>query len=115
MQLTITREPAGLETAVLSVSGDVTFSTAAQLRRMLSEALEASPRDLLVDISRVDFIDSSGLSALLTAGAELRRHQGRLALVHAPGNYPSILRFKGVERLIEVYDSRDAALRALGD
>lgn len=115
MQLTITREPGVLESAVLNVAGDLTFSTAAQLRRMLTEALEHSPRDLLVDISRVDFIDSSGLSALLTASAELRRHQGRLALVHAPGNYPSILRFKGIERLIEVYDSRDAALRGLGE
>ena len=114
MELTVQHEPSDLGSAILAVSGDVTFSTAAELRRSLDEALEGSPRGLLVDISGVDFIDSSGLSALLTASLEMRRHGGRLALVHATGQYPSILRFKGVERLIDVFDSRDSALRELG-
>lgn len=51
---------------VVSVVGDVDLVTAGVLRQALAEALEVSPR-LVVDVGRVTFIDSSGLSALADA------------------------------------------------
>ncbi len=115
MELSVNHEPPSVGTAILSVSGAVTLSSAAELPLDLDEALERNPRGLLVDITDVEFIDSSGLSALLTASLEMRRHGARLALVHAAGQYPSILHFKGVEGLLDVYDSRESALRELAN
>ena len=97
---------------VVEVTGEVTFSNVNGLGRQLETALEKAA-SVIVDLSTVTFIDSSGLSALLTASAQARERGGSLALVLGDGDRPSIFRFRGVDRLLALYPSRDAALAAL--
>jgi anti-sigma B factor antagonist len=99
-------------TTVIAIDGEVTFSNVNGLGRELAGALQAGARNLVIDLTRVEFIDSSGLSALLTASAQARERGGGVALVHGP-EPPSIFRFRGVERLLALYPSRDAALAGL--
>lgn len=100
------------QTAVVPVTGEVTFSNVAALDRELAAALEAAT-NLVVDLTEVTFIDSSGLSTLLTASARARKGGGKVALVLAQDEPPSIFRFRGVDRLLALYPSREAALAAL--
>jgi anti-anti-sigma factor len=100
-------------TAIVAISDEVTFSNVSDLNRRLEAALDGGAQNLVVDLSEVTFIDSSGLSALLTASAQARERGGAVALVLAQPEPPSIFRFRGVERLLSLYPSRDAALAAL--
>ena len=97
---------------VLDVSGEVTFSNVDGLTRRLEDAFTRG-HELVIDLSAVSFIDSSGLSALLTASATARAKGGALALVLGQGQPPSIFRFRGVDRLLALYPSREAALAGL--
>jgi anti-anti-sigma factor len=108
----ITREPLGTGVAVVAVVGEVTFSNVGALDRELAAALADAP-NLVVDLTDVTFIDSSGLSTLLTASARARERSGTVALVLAQEEPPSIFRFRGVDRLLALYPSREAALAAL--
>ncbi len=96
-------------TTVVAIAGEVTFSNVNGLGRELAAVLKAGARNLVIDLREVAFIDSSGLSALLTASATARERGGAVALVHG-AKPPSIFRFRGVERLLSLYESRDAAL-----
>ena len=98
---------------IVDVKGEVTFSNVAGLTRRLDDALTRAQR-LVVDLTAVTFIDSSGLSALLTASASARAQGGALALVLAQGQPPSIFRFRGVDRLLALYTSREDAVAGLG-
>ena len=97
------------QTTVVTIAGEVTFSNVNGLGRELASVLKGGARNLVIDLREVAFIDSSGLSALLTASAQARERGGAVALVHGP-QPPSIFRFRGVERLLALYDSREAAL-----
>jgi anti-anti-sigma factor len=97
---------------VVEVSGEVTFSNVGGLGGRLTAALERASQ-VVVDLSQVSFIDSSGLSALLTASAQARERGGVLVLVLGAGEPPSIFRFRGVDRLLSLHTSRDEALAAL--
>ncbi len=108
-----TTETLDTDTALVAVSGEVTFSNVGLLNRTLEAALTGGARRLVVDLAAVAFIDSSGLSALLTASAEARRAGGAVALVIADGEPPSIFRFRGVDRLLALYTTRDEAVAAL--
>ncbi len=99
-------------TTVVEIAGEITFSNVNGLGRELAGALKAGARNLVIDLTEVAFIDSSGLSALLTASANARERGGAVALVHG-ADPPSIFRFRGVERLLSLYDCRDAAVAAL--
>jgi anti-anti-sigma factor len=100
-------------TTVVPVRGEVTFSNVRDFDRELDQAFAAGARNLVVDLTDVTFIDSSGLSSLLTASARARKLGGRVALVLAQGEPPSIFRFRGVDRLLALYASRDEALANL--
>ena len=108
----ITTEPLGPDTAVVAVTGEITFSNVTALDRQIVVAL-TDATNLVVDLTAVAFIDSSGLSTLLTASARAREHGGTVALVLAQDEPPSIFRFRGVDRLLALYASREAALAAL--
>jgi anti-anti-sigma factor len=108
-----TAEPLGPGTVAVAVAGEVTFSNVTDFDRALGRALDGGARNLVIDLTDVPFIDSSGLSSLLTASAEARERGGVVALVIAEGEPPSIFRFRGVDRLLSLYPSRDAALAGL--
>ena len=100
-------------TTIVPVTGEVTFSNARELDRILERAFDGGARNLVIDLTDVTFIDSSGLSSLLTASARARKHGGTVALVLAQGEPPSIFRFRGVDRLLTLYVSREEALASL--
>ena len=97
---------------IVAVAGEVTFSNVGELNGRLEAALRKA-QQLVVDLTDVTFIDSSGLSALLTASSKARERGGAVALVLADGEPPSIFRFRGVDRLLALYPSREAALAEL--
>jgi len=108
----ISTGPLGPDTNVVAVAGEVTFSNVTALDHQIVVAF-ADATNLVVDLTDVTFIDSSGLSTLLTASARAREHGGTVALVLAQDEPPSIFRFRGVDRLLALYPSREAALAGL--
>lgn len=101
--------PAGDDAVVVGVRGELTFANVEALTRTLREALAADAQRLVIDITGVPFMDSSGMSALLVASRDARAEGRTVAVVHAGDRPPGILRFKGVSKLIELLPSTDAA------
>ena len=108
--LAIEHEQASPGTTVVVVSGDVTFANAEPFGRSLFAALSAGARHVVVDLSGVGFMDSSGLAALLAASRAARADSARISLVQRPAAPLNVLRFKGIERLVSLHASRDEAL-----
>jgi anti-sigma B factor antagonist len=66
--LTITEaDPSSAGETMLIVGGEIDLTTAPQLQDALDNALDARPSGLAVDLSAVEFLDSTGLRTLITA------------------------------------------------
>src|SRR5438093_7316568 len=72
--------PAG-DTTVVTVVGEVDMDSAPSFHRGLLRALGAGRDGLVVDLSQVDFMDSTALTNLASVFDTLRRRGGRLAIV----------------------------------
>ena len=77
--------PLGSTTTAVAVVGEVTFANVLDFDHALGHALDEGAQNLVVDLTDVTFIDSSGLSSLLTASARARDgggtvHAARIAL-----------------------------------
>ncbi|MCW2990988.1 MAG: antirepressor [Solirubrobacterales bacterium] len=69
----------------ISLFGDLDIRSARELQATLSEAVGDRTRELLIDLRKVSFIDSTALGALVRAAEQLR-NQGRvLTLARIPG------------------------------
>ena len=99
---------------VIAVAGELDIATAPALcARLDATRAGRSPR-LLVDLSAVEFCDSTGLRALLGAATEIRAHGGRFALVCEPGGgVARLLGVVGAAEVIAVHPDRATAMAAL--
>jgi anti-anti-sigma factor len=78
------------------VRGDVDIQTAPQLQALLDGAIERGARLVLLDLSDVDFLDSSGLRVILAAAEQLRALEGSLLLEGASPAVAQVLEMTGV-------------------
>lgn len=88
------------DVAVVAVGGEIDLYTAPQLRNELVDALEDGARLLVIDMSRAEFCDSTGISVLLSAMKRSRGKGGDLELV-APK--PAVMKVLEVTGLTEVF------------
>jgi anti-sigma B factor antagonist len=98
------------DTRVIAVSGEIHVTTAPEFSERLNEAIVDGARGVVIDMSGVEFIDSTGLSVLLNGLRRVTRADGKLALVVTN---PTVLRLFEITKLdttFDIQDSRDAAL-----
>ena len=97
--------------SVLCLAGEADV-TATELREALAAELAGGPRLVLVDMSRLTFIDS-GATQMIIAAHRVARHEGRaLALVSPSVPVARVLELVGVNQLIGVYDCVEDAITA---
>ena len=100
-------------TTVITVTGEIHLSTTREFGQLLADAVARGRVRLVLDLARVDFIDSTGLSVLLNALRRITRRGGQLVLVCAN---PTVLRLFEITRLDTTFDIQptlDAALSRL--
>jgi anti-anti-sigma factor len=88
---------------VVQVDGDIDIATAPRLWRALEPHLD-SPRQLVVDLSRVSFIDSTGVGILIRAVNALRERGQRLTVRSPAPMTRTVFETVGLTRLIDLED-----------
>jgi anti-sigma B factor antagonist len=88
-------------THVITVRGEIHVSTAQEFARALEAAIAGDRAAVVLDLTGVEFIDSTGLSVLLNGLRGVLRRQGRLAL--AISN-PTVMRLFEITRLDTTFD-----------
>jgi anti-sigma B factor antagonist len=99
----------------ISVRGELDLSTAPELEGPLDEALNSGEGSLLIDLSRCEFIDSTGIALIVRAWQRLDSGENGRALVICSQNdqVRRVLEITGLELSIPVHLTRDDAIAAL--
>jgi anti-sigma B factor antagonist len=97
-------------TRVIAVTGEIHVTTAPEFSKQLNDAIAEGVTGVVIDMSAVEFIDSTGLSVLLNGLRRVTRNDGRLSLVITN---PTVLRLFEITKLDSTFDiqpTREAAL-----
>jgi anti-sigma B factor antagonist len=102
------------DVCLVRLVGELDMSTAPLVRDRLAEQTAARPAYLVLDLAAVELIAAAGISLLITALRNEHGIHGRLHVVGpAEGTALRTLRLTGVEALLQIHDSVDAALAAM--
>lgn len=96
--------------AVIQVTGEVDVCTAPMLREQIRELAAKGAVHLIADLGQVDFLDSTGLGALVGGLKRLREANGSLALVIST---PRILRIFQITGLTNALAARRSVTDAI--
>jgi anti-sigma B factor antagonist len=98
--------------ALLSVEGELDIASAPRMLSALNEAFATLSIPLVVDLSRVDFMDSTGLALLMNAHRRVLRRGHGFAIYCPDGPLSRIFEIADMVETLRVCTDRDAALRA---
>lgn len=96
---------------VAQVSGSIDAAHAVRLQE--AEYLASPDEDVVLDVSEVDFLDSTGLGALVAVVRAFSNNEKRLILTSPPPIMLRTLELTGVSRVMEITDSMVDAIDAL--
>lgn len=96
---------AGADCAVLRIAGEVDVYSAPQLRERVIQLLADGIPHIIADLREVDFLDSTGLGALVGSLKRLREQDGSLKLATGAGRIPQLFRLTGLVRVFALHQS----------
>lgn len=102
------------EAIVLTVAGEVDMLSAPRLAQAIQTASAAKPGALIVDLSKVDFLASAGMTVLLTAQAEASAPTGFAVVAQGPATSRPI-KLMGIDSVLPLYSTLDDALIDIAD
>ncbi len=101
---------------IAAVEGEIDSSNAAELRLALSERLPSAASALVLDLSDVTYVDSSGIHLLFDLGRRLAaRRQALRLVVPAAAPMRRVLELCAVDGVAPMDFELDASLRALAE
>ncbi|RIJ48446.1 anti-sigma factor antagonist [Clavibacter lycopersici] len=99
------------DVTVVTATGMLNMAAAPELRQAIHDALDPAPQRVVVDLAGVDFIDSSGLGALI-AGLRAARDAGGDLRIAAPGpQVAMVLQLSNLDRVLISTPTAEAAYR----
>ena len=104
-----TRSVDGVE--IISLQGKITIGAGdTQLREVISQALTDGKTNVLLDLSGVTTIDSSGIGELVGSYTTVTNRGGKLKLLHLPAKLNELLHVTQLITVFEVYENERDAL-----
>ncbi|MEO8889603.1 MAG: STAS domain-containing protein [Jatrophihabitantaceae bacterium] len=114
MELTVT-QPAESAASVVSVAGEVDVHSAPQLREGVTAQLATDSGAVVVDLSQVAFLDSTGLGALVSARSAAGERGVALPIVCTSARILKLFTITGLDGVFDIHDSVDSALASVAE
>jgi anti-sigma B factor antagonist len=111
VDLSITRADHG-ERVVMHLGGEIDVYTAPLVREKLDEQILSGRTDLVIDLSKVSFLDSTGLGVLVGRLKLTRSRGGHLRLAGADDRVLKVFSITGLDKVFEIHPDLESALAA---
>ena len=95
---------------IVDVEGEIDVYTAPRLRELLIDLVNNSHYQLVVNMEKVEFLDSTGLGVLVGGLKRVRAHDGSLDLVCTQERILKIFRITGLTKVFGIHDTIDEAI-----
>lgn len=97
---------------LLSIKEDLDATHASQLLKTLKELVEQGHLKIIIDLSKIDFVSSSGIGVLASTGKNLAESSGKLMVVCEREKIVSLFHITSLDRLIHIHPSIEEAQAA---
>jgi len=99
--------------AIVDLSGKITLGEgSSMLRKTIRELIDRGHRKIVLNLSDVDYIDSSGIGELVSGYTTVRGVEGELKLLHLTRRVHDLLQITRLFTVFDVQSDEDSALRS---
>lgn len=94
---------------VIRLEGEVDVYTAPQLKQQMISLLEAGTKQMIIDLTRVEYFDSTALGVLIGGLKRMRERDGNLSLICPNPRIRRVFEITGLDKIFDIYNNVDEA------
>jgi anti-sigma B factor antagonist len=98
---------------VLQLRGEIDLNEKTSVTSQLDPLLENQSTPIVVDLSDVTYVDSSGIAIFIDALQRVRQYGGRIGLASLQDNVRMVFEIAKLDQVFQIYPDRDTAVKAL--
>ncbi|RMD92666.1 MAG: anti-sigma factor antagonist [Calditrichaeota bacterium] len=98
---------------IVSITGDVDLYSSPEVRKVLISLTEKKTKNILVDLSRVSYMDSSGVATLVEGLQLMGKYKGKLILFGLEASVKEVFELSRLDKVFEIYPDESSALEHL--
>lgn len=99
---------------VIELEGEVDVYTAPQLKQRMVELLEGGVKSVVVDLTKVEYLDSTALGVLIGGLKRMKEAEGSLTLVCPNVRIRRVFEITGLDKIFDLCESTDEAEALIG-
>jgi anti-sigma B factor antagonist len=105
----ITKRTKG-EITVLDISGEIDLYNAPEIKDIINKLIEEQKYNVIINLEKVSYIDSSGIGALISSLSNLKKYQGGLKIINVFASVRKVFELTKLTSFFEIFDSEADAL-----
>jgi anti-sigma B factor antagonist len=98
---------------ILEVEGDIDFHSSPALRQKFLDILKNPSAQMVVDLKKVNYIDSSGLATFVEALQKIKKSTGKMVLANLAAPVQSVFEIAKLDQVFKITKSDQEALQIL--
>lgn len=110
MNLTISSASLSDDARIIRISGEIDIYSSTELKQEVTVCLARGVRILMLDLTDVEYVDSTGLGLMIGALKRLRETQGKLILINPSVRLLRVFEITGLDRVFDICASEREAV-----
>ena len=102
------REKDGI--TILDIQGEIDLYNAPEIKDIIQKLIEAQKYNVIINLEKVSYIDSSGIGALISSLSNLKKYQGGLKIINVCASVKKVFELTKLTSFFEIYESEGEAL-----
>jgi anti-sigma B factor antagonist len=100
---------------VIEMYGEIVMANSPSIREQIQEIINRGKGQVLIDLKDVNFMDSSGLSVLVSALKTIRLKNGNLALLKLSPEVKTLIELTRLHQIFDIFEEENLAVERLRD
>ncbi len=97
---------------VLDINGEIDLYNAPKLKDIINKHIETQKYNIIINLLKVNYIDSSGIGALISSLANLKKCQGSLKIINISQSVRKVFELTKLTSFFELFDTEDDAIKS---
>ncbi|HMA99628.1 MAG TPA: STAS domain-containing protein [Spirochaetota bacterium] len=95
---------------ILDISGEIDLYNAPDVKDTIRQHIEKGNTRIIINLKNVNYIDSSGIGALISSLSNLKKVGGGLKIIHVYDAVRKVFELTKLTSFFDIYDNQDAAI-----
>eukprot|EP00494_Astrolonche_serrata_P005878 UN05895 len=95
---------------ILEIQGEIDLYNAPEIKDAIQRLIDEQKYNIIINLEKVSYIDSSGIGALISSLSNLKKYQGSLKIINVYASVKKVFELTKLTSFFEIYDSEDKAL-----